>query len=193
MSDFNIIDNDAEVQVENMTDIPIGYVLPSSGVIRRFVPSVAVAVKVRELRELSYQNGGEDMLRNYLRVKNRDLAREFGVSDDSFDNEYNWTEKDIDNALNSADIDILLDALDFAPEGIVTYLKNRAIKLEIPDTRKLEAIGRKTGCDMQEIIRNKHAYDNVDGSFEEKPKARRAAKKTTTNTRRRVTKKTVEE
>lgn len=193
MSDtINIVEDDELITVENMTNIQVGYILPTSNVIRRFIPKVKVKIAASELRELSYQRGGLDLLQNYLRVNNEELAAEFGVSADSFENEYNWTEADVDNCLLNAELDVLLDALDIAPEGIVEALKNRAVELEISDNQKLKAIGERTNCDLSVIIKNKHAYDNVsasEGTSEKKAVTRRTAKKTTTTTRRTASKK----
>lgn len=192
MSDtINIVEDDELITVENMTNVQVGYILPTSNVTRRFIPKVKMRIAASELRELSYQSGGLDLLQNYLRVNNEELAAEFGVSADSFENEYNWTEADVDNCLLNAELDVLLDALDFAPEGIVEALKNRAVELEISDNQKLKAIGEKTNSDLSVIIKNKHAYDNVsasDGTSEKKTTTRRTAKKTTT-TRRTAAKK----
>lgn len=177
------VKDDEMVRVENLSDMQCGYVLVSSGVIRRFMPHVSMNIPARELRELSYQRGGLYLLQNYLRVHNKALAEEFGVSEDSYDHEYNWTSADIDRCLDDTDINPLLDALDFAPEGVVDTLKQRAIEREITDKRKLEAIGKRTNSDLEAMIRNKHAYDNADeGKEEEAPKRRRTA---STATRRR--------
>ena len=86
--------------------------------------------------------------------KNKNLAREFGVSDETV--EYNWTEQDVINALTTEPIDVLLDALDFGPEGIVQQLQTKAVELEIPDMDKREAIMKKTGFDISKMIKNKH-------------------------------------
>lgn len=193
MSDtINIVEDDELITVENMTNVQVGYILPTSNVTRRFIPKVKMKIAASELRELSYQSGGLDLLQNYLRVNNEELAAEFGVSSDSFENEYNWTEADVDNCLRNADLDVLLDALDFAPAGIVEALKNRAVELEISDNQKLKAIGEKTNCDLSVIIKNKHAYDNVsesEGTSEKKATTRRTTKKTTTTARRTTAKK----
>ena len=189
---INIVEDDELITVENMTNVQVGYILPTSNVTRRFIPKVKMKIAASELRELSYQSGGLDLLQNYLRVNNEELAAEFGVSADSFENEYNWTEADVDNCLLNAELDVLLDALDFAPEGIVEALKNRAVELEISDNQKLKAIGEKTNSDLSVIIKNKHAYDNVsasDGTSEKKATTRRTTKKTTTTTRRTAVKK----
>lgn len=188
MSTVKEIDGDTDIKVEDIADFQVGYVLTSTGKTVRFMPHVPRLVKASELRELSWQHGGLYLLQNYLRVYNRDLAMEFGISEDTYDHEYQWTEKDVDDCLLRKDIDVLLDALDFAPQGIVDTLKDRAIELEIPDTNKLRAIGRKTGSDLEAMIANKHAYDNVeeDNAQDETPKRRRVSSNSTPQRRRRA-------
>ena len=188
-----VADESKRVKVENMSDVQVGYVLSSSNIVRRFMPHVSMDISIGELRELSLQHGGDFLLKNYLRINDRELAKEFGITEDSYDHEYNWTQKEIDACLNDANCDVLLDALDFAPDGIVQSIKDRAIELEVSDRKKLDAIGKRTNCDLEAIIRNKHAYDDVDQEKkDEKPKRRRATSSTTkaaTPRRRSTTKK----
>lgn len=184
MSEVNIIGNDELVAVTNLTSHRVGYVL-DSGVRRRFAPHVTMNLTAGELRELSYRPGGSTMLTDFLRVEDADLAAEFGVSEDTV--EYNWNEDDIVAALTGDDLDVLLDALDFAPQGIVQEIVAKAIELEIPDERKRTAIMKKTGADISAMIKNKHAYDeetNQDENVETKTR-RTTAKKSTSNTTRR--------
>lgn len=186
MSTVNLIADSEIVPVKNMMGHEVGYTT-LSGVTRRFAPHMTMnVITAGELRELSYMTGGLDFLKNYVQVLNTDLAQEFGISDD--DVEYNWTEKDIVAALTTSDIDVLLDALDFGPEGIVEELKNKAIELEITDGSRIQAINKRTGVDINAIIKNKHAYDEgKETAEEEAPKKRRSSKSTSTSGRRRST------
>lgn len=177
----NIIDNDTLVEVTNLTSHRVGYVL-DSGVHRRIAPYASMRLTAGELRELSYRPGGPQILTDFLRVENKDLAAEFGVSDDMV--EYNWTSEDVKKALTTDDIDVLLDALDFGPEGIKQELIDQAVKLEIPDERKREAIKKATGADITVMINNNHVYDNQNDNAEETTSKRRVQKKTTSSGRR---------
>lgn len=179
-----LISDDTIVPIRNIVNCETGYMLTSSGRSRRLMPGVTMRVTAGELRELFYQPGGAIMLQNYICVGNKDLAAEFGVPDDMI--EYNWTIDDVRRCLQNDDIDVLLDALDFAPQGIVESLKDEAIALEITDNRKIAAIAKKTGVDIDAAIKNKHAYDDVNGdtNVTEQPKQRRTANKTTARKRR---------
>lgn len=187
MTTVDLINDTEIVPVKNLMSYQVGY-RTLNGVSRHFAPHQVINITAGELRELTYERGGLILLQNYLQVGNKKLAQEFGISDDMV--EYNWTEKNIIDALTTSDIDILLDALDFAPDGIVEELKNKAIELEISDNNRINAINKRLGVDINQIIKNRHVYDDDTTETAEKPKQRRSTSKTTTTSRRRTTKKT---
>lgn len=186
--DTTKVADDESVVITNLLDHTTGYIVETSnGTVRRFLPAFAsFKVKAEELRQLNYTLGGREILRNYIRVGNKSLAAEFGVDVDETP-EYNWTEKDVIDCLNSPDINILLDALDFAPKGIKQLIADKAVELEVPDVNKRKAISESLGVDIDGMIKNKHAYDEQE---DEKPKTtrRRTTKSTSTTTRTRRTK-----
>lgn len=187
MATVNLIDDSELVPVKNMMRNEVGYTL-SNGVSRHFAPHMTIRIKAGELRDLSYESGGLDFLRNYVCVGNSDLAEEFGISNDLI--EYTWTEQDVVNALTTSDLDVLLDALDFAPDGILDELRDKAVELEIADGNRIAAINKRMGVDINNMIKNKHAYDSADTKSEEAPKQRRSSTaKKTTNRRRAASKK----
>lgn len=181
MTTTNIVDNDTLVEVTNLTSHRVGYVL-DSGVHRRIAPHASMRLTAGELRELSYRPGGPQILTDFLRVENKDLAHEFGVSDDTV--EYDWTLKDVQAALTTDDIDVLLDALDYGPEGIKQELIDQAVKMEIADERRREAIKKATGADISVMIANNHMYDNQDENAEETTSQRRVQQKKASTGRR---------
>lgn len=186
METVDIIADDVIVPIRNIVDFETGYILTSSGRARRLMPNVVMRVTAGELRELFWQPGGTFLLQNFIHVGNKELAAEFGVPADAI--EYDWTEKDIVKCLTVDDLDVLLDALDFAPAGIIETLKDKAIELEITDLTKIKAISDKTGIDINAAIKNKHAYEEINNdNAEEKPKTRRAKSTAATTTRKRRT------
>lgn len=186
--DTTRVSDDDMVEITNMMDCTTGYVVDLTGVRRFLPPHASFRVKAGELRELSYQLGGIDLLQNYIRVGNPYLAAEFGV-DTKETIEYNWTQDDVDKCLTSGPLDELLDALDFAPEGIKQLLADRAIALKIPDVDKREAIKKALGVDITSAIQNRHAYDTEEEA-EKKPARRRTAAKTESAPKRRRSTKT---
>lgn len=171
--DIKNVPGDELVTVTNITRSPIGYTLSSNNVRRIIAGGATVKVTADELRNLNLESGGNVLIKDYLRVNNRDLALEFGISEDLFDHEYNWGREKIDDVLLNGSMDEFLDALDFAPHRVINMLVERAVELEAPDNNKLNALSKRTALNISSMIENKHAYDEK--KEEEAPKARRTA------------------
>ena len=189
------VKDDTMVTVRNLTLNPVAYHVPSLGDLRRELPPRAsIKVPAGELRQLNYELGGARLLHDYLCVENKALAREFGVSEDAFDNEYNWTVKDIDNALLNEDIEVLMDAMEFAPDGVKDSIAQRAVELEIPDINRRKVISDATDYDIDQMIQNKQKIEAEpsEEKKEEKKITRRRSSSSTT-TKRRAQKKEVTE
>lgn len=185
-NEVELISDDTLVPIRTIGIHDTGYILSSSGRSRRLTPGYAIRVPAKEIRELFFSPGGAVLIQNFIHVGNKDLAMECGVSEDSYDHEYSWEEKDIEECLNHEDINVLLDALDFAPYGVIEWLKDKAIELEISDNTKIQAISKKTGVDIAAAIKNKHAWDNKTDSDSNvsAPRGRRTESTTTTRNRR---------
>lgn len=182
--DTTTVKDDDVVEITNLLDCTCGYVVDLTGVRRILPPHASFKVRASELRELFYQRGGQELLHDYIRVGNKALAQEFGVDVDNTP-EYNWGRRDVIDALNDSNIDVLLDALDFAPDGIKQLIADIAVETEVADVNKRKAISDKLGIDVDAMITNKNLAAQEVEEKEEKPARRRtAAKKTTTSTRR---------
>ena len=189
------VKDDAMVTVRNLTLNPVAYHVPSLGDLRRELPPRAsIKVTAGELRQLNYELGGARLLHDYLCVENKALAREFGVSEDAFENEYNWTVKDIDNALLNETIEVLMDAMEFAPDGVKDSIAQRAVELEIPDINRRKVISDATDYDIDQMIQNKQRIEAEpqEEKKEEKKTTRRRSSSSTTTKRRAQKKETTE-
>lgn len=178
-----LVSDDTLVTIENMVGHDVSYTISSLGIRRKIMPKVPFEVKAKELRALFGEPGGEVLIRNYIRVKNINLQREFGISEDQI--EYNWTVEDVDDVLLNKPQEYLLDALDFAPEGIVDLIQQRAIELELPNMDKRKAIMSKTGVNITKSIENRHAYDTENASNNVAQKRSRRVKSTAEDTPKR--------
>lgn len=185
--DTSVVKDEDKVTVRNLTNMPVAYHVPSLGDLRRELPPRAsIKVEAGELRQLNYELGGSTLLRNYLCVENKQLAREFGVSDDTV--EYNWTMADIDRALTTDPIEVLQDAMDFAPSGVKETIAQRAVELEIADVNRRAVISNASNYDIDLMIKNKQKIEEpAEDKAEKKPATKRRAASTTTK-RRRATK-----
>jgi hypothetical protein len=75
-----------------------------------------------------------------------ELCREFNIPTDI--PEYDYTIEDIYRILVKEDIEVLMDVLDFAPEGILELVKNRAIALKIPSLEKRRVISERLSTEQ---------------------------------------------
>lgn len=172
----NLVPDDTMVKLVNMMDSPTGYKL-MNGTFRRFAPRGTMSVTAGEVREVSNMPGTITLFQNYLRIDNKDLATELGVSDDSFEHEYSWGRDEIVGALTTEPIEVLLDALDYAPDAIKESLVDIAVELEIPDVNRRKAIKEATGKDVTKMIEIKNAYKDEPQKEDDKLTERRATQK----------------
>ena len=138
------------VKVTNRSRGTVGYTIPDMGNLQRFFAhGETKIVPMEEIRKLDWTPGGAVLLRDYLKIEDADAVEEI-LHD--VEPEYNYTEQDIKEILLNGSMDQLMDTLDFAPEGVIDLVKDLAIKLQIPDVRKRNAISQRTKCDISKAI-----------------------------------------
>ena len=138
------------VIVTNRNNGYTGYQIPDTGVSRNFAPGESKRISKEELIQLSYIEGGEYLLKNYLIVNNDKTLEELNIS---VQPEYYYTEEEIKELLTTGSLDQLEDTLNFAPDGVIEIIKDMAVKTELPDTRKRKMISEKTGFNIDNAIR----------------------------------------
>ena len=138
------------VIVTNRNNGYTGYQIPDTGVNRNFAPGESKRISKEELMQLSYIEGGEYLLKNYLIVNNDKTLEELNIS---VQPEYYYTEEEIKELLTTGSLDQLEDTLNFAPDGVIEIIKDMAVKTELPDTRKRKMISEKTGFNIDNAIR----------------------------------------
>ena len=148
-----MVNDDLIIRVRNLTDQTVAYTIPELRVRRVFRGFEYKELTAAELRQLWYLPGGAKLLQDYLAVENKELAAEFGISEDLFTHEYSWTLDDVKRVLLTGSIDELADALDFAPIGIVDTIVSQAVILQIPDINKHRLIQQETGHDVTKMIK----------------------------------------
>ena len=136
------------VEVKNRNNGYTGYTL-TSGVRRQFNIGETKKVDIEELKELSQMEGGEFLLRNYLIVNDQPALDFLNINPEP---EYWYDEPEIKQLLESGTLDQLEDCLNFAPQGVIDMVKDMAVKMEVPDTRKRKLILDKTGFSVDNAI-----------------------------------------
>ena len=127
------------------------YKIPEHGIRREFIAGESKMIPYEELVWLSYQPGGRNMMTNTFLIEEVKATKELNIHTEP---EYFMTEADVINMLQNGSVDELLDALDFAPTGVIQIIKDQAVALPIYDMRKRQAILEKTGFDVTSAITN---------------------------------------
>ena len=155
-----MLNKNTKIKVRNRNNGIVVYTLPDMNNLRRkFYPNESKEVTFEELQKLSYRPGGPYLLENYLVIENEE-AREALIGEVEL--EYAYTEEDIKNLLLNGSLDELLDCLDFAPAGVISLVKDLAVKLEINDLSKRTAIQQKTGLNVTKAIEIKNVINTPD-------------------------------
>ena len=146
-----MLDDSFIVEVTNRSDCNSGYILEDGNVHRSFTPGEMKKITMGELRALSYSPGGDALLREFLQIKNAEAIEELLGE---VEPEYNYTPDDVKRVMLNGTMDEFLDMLDFAPDGVREMIKDFAVKLELNDVRKREAIYKKYGFNVDNAIKN---------------------------------------
>lgn len=145
-----MLDKNTIIKVKNRDNGTVGYTVPDLGNLHRsFQPHEEKEITMEELRKLSYLPGGDIILRDYLIIENKEAVAEL-LGD--VEPEYNYTEAEIEELLKNGTLDQLLDTLDFAPSGVIELVKEIAVKTELSDINKRDAIFKKTGFNVTSAV-----------------------------------------
>lgn len=153
------------------------YKIPEHGIRREFIAGESKMIPYEELVWLSYQPGGRNMMTNTFLIEEVKATKELNIHTEP---EYFMTENDVINMLQNGSVDELLDALDFAPTGVIQIIKDQAVALPIYDMRKRQAILEKTGFDVTSAITN--GAPDADDVVEAPAATRRVRKEETSET-----------
>ena len=136
---------------------------------RQFAPGESRQIPYWELEKLTYQPGGEELLNNYLMVRAEEVLDALNVLAEQ---EYFMTREDVIDLLSIDSLDAFLDALDFAPRGVIQMIKDLAVELPLNDVSKREALKKKTGFDVTSAINNNIASKVDEGEVTSAPRRR---------------------
>ena len=164
-----MLNNSDTIRVENRGNSIVGYRVPESNVIRRFVANEIKEIPMGELRQAVQIPGTRRTIVNNLIIHDKSAVEELLPE---VEPEYFYTVKDIDFLLERGTLDQLKDALDFAPKGVIDMIKDRAVTNELNDVRKREAILESTNFNVTGAIEINHLAQ-VENKIE--TKTRRAA------------------
>lgn len=146
-----MVENNTIINVTNRSRGSVSYSIPDMGNLqRKFAYGETKQITAEEVRKLDWTPGGHILLRDYLIIDNKELIAELLHE---VEPEYNYTEAQITDILLKGSMDEFMDCLDFAPEGVINLMKDLAVKLEIPDVRKRQAISERTKTSVDNAIK----------------------------------------
>lgn len=145
--------------VKNRSASIVVYAIPEDGIRRSFAPGETKKISYQELEKLTYQAGGMNILTRFLQVQSDDVLKSFNVK---VEPEYYMSEQDIAKLITSGSLDAFLDALDFAPTGIIDLIKKFSVSIPLVDVAKRDALKKKTGFDVEAALRNMRAEQEDD-------------------------------
>ena len=168
--------------VKNRSTSVVVYRIPESNLRREWAPGEVKRIPFGELEKLTYQPGGRELIANFLQIMENEVTDDLNVHREP---EYNMSEEQVRDLILNGSIDAFLDALDFAPLGVIDLIKTMSVQLPITDMVKREALKAKTGFDVDKAIENDRASkeDNKKETIADKPVERRVTESTPTGRR----------
>ena len=144
-----MIKEDTMYLVKNRSASTVVYRIPESNLRREFAPGETKKIPFGELEKLTYQQGGREMLEQFLQIVDEAVTSDLNVHREV---EYDMSEAQVRDLLLRGSLDAFLDALDFAPIGVIDLIKTLSIKLPLTDLNKRKALKEKTGFDVDKAL-----------------------------------------
>ena len=135
--------------VKNRSSSIVVYRIPETNLRREFEPGEIKRVPFGELEKLTYQPGGRELLENFLQILEEEVTTDLNVHREV---EYDMSEAQIRDLLLNGSLDAFLDALDFAPSGVIDLIKTLSVQLPLTDLNKRRALKEKTGFDVDRAL-----------------------------------------
>lgn len=149
-----------KISVTNRSFGTVIYNIPEMGVRREFSPKETKKITREELEALTSQPGGRELIEGYLLVHDAKALEE--IVNIQVEPEYWLTEEKIPSWMQTCSNDEFLDALNFAPEGVKSLIKDYAVKLPLNDYNKIGAIKDILGFDVMTAIKiNKESQEGA--------------------------------
>jgi hypothetical protein len=171
-------------KVKNRSNGKAVYIIPELGdkrnIRREFAPHEIKEIPAEELEALTYIGGGEQILKNYLQILDKDALAKVNLE---VEPEYAMSEEDVKKLMREGTLDAFKDCLDFAPQAIKDMIKDYAVSLPLNDSAKRDAIKEILKFDVDRAILNKKASEETDAPKEEE-KTRRVEPAASTGGRR---------
>ena len=144
-----MITQETMYNVKNRSSSMVVYRIPETNLRREFAPGETKRIPFGELEKLTYQSGGRELLENFLQIVEEEVTTDLGVHREL---EYDMSEAQVRDLLLTGSLDAFLDALDFAPIGVIDLIKAMAVQLPLTNLQKRKALKDKTGFDVDKAL-----------------------------------------
>ncbi len=138
-------------RVKNRGASTVVYKIPDKGIRREFKPGQIIPISSEELEELTFQPGGVAMLSQLLQILDLEGIQAARIKTEP---EYHMSEADVAKLITSGSLDAFLDALDFAPIGVIDLIKKLSVSIPMVDIQKRKALKEKTGFDVEAALKH---------------------------------------
>ena len=179
-----MITSDTMYNVKNRSSSVVVYRIPETTLRREFQPGETKRIPFGELEKLTYQPGGHTLLEEFLQIVDEAVTTNLNVRREV---EYDMSEIQIRDLLTTGSLDAFLDALDFAPIGVIDLIKTMAVSLPLEDYSKRKALLDKTGFDVDKAIASLQAEKAEEKAVPEVATERRVKPAVKANAGRRTT------
>lgn len=171
------------MKVTNRSASQVGYAIPDLNIKRLYQPGETKNVSQEELEKLAFEPGGMYILANFLQVSRED-AQTLQINPER---EYYLSAEGVKQLIREASMDEFLDALDFAPKGIIDMIRDYAVSLPMTDTEKAQAFFEKTGFNVLKAIENERAVKAEEATIAKETGARWIGRETSSQRRTETT------
>lgn len=144
-----MITQETMYNVKNRSSSMVVYRIPETNLRREFAPGETKRIPFGELEKLTYQPGGRELLENFLQILEEEVTTNLNVHREL---EYDMSEEQVRDLLLTGSVDAFLDALDFAPIGVIDLIKSMAVALPLTNLQKRKALKDKTGFDVDRAL-----------------------------------------
>lgn len=144
-----MVEKDRIIKLTNRDTGFAGYTVPDLGIHRSFSPGETKDITFDELERLSWTSGGKELLRDFLVINDREAAEEILGS---VEPEYFFTVETIKELLKNGTDEQLIDALNFAPKGVIELIKQVAVETKLNSNSKRELIEKYTHFNVSRSI-----------------------------------------
>lgn len=143
--------NERVYNVKNRSAGTVVYRIPEQGIRRVFQPGEVKRISHAELEALSFRAGGKEMISQYLQVRNIEALNELNINIES---EYFMDKEQVEELIRSGSVDQWIDALNFAPAGVIELIKQFSVSMPLADYNKRQILKDKLGFDVDKAIAN---------------------------------------